>query len=123
MKHPWLLSAALSLVFASGPANAQINPFRSDRTGPTLTKTDLNLLGKSIDRLNRTPKLDVGAEDQWSNSATGNHGSSSVTKIFSDGDRPCHAMHHEIYARGDTPPRSYDLTWCRADDGKWKIKS
>jgi hypothetical protein len=41
---------------------------------------------------------------------------------MSDG-RPCHAMHHEVYAQGITPPNSYDLTWCRANDGKWKIKS
>lgn len=123
MKHAWLLYVGFGLVFALGHANAQINPFRSDRAGPTLSTTDLNRLNDSINRLNRTPKLEVGAEDQWSNPATGSHGSSAVTRIFTDGGRPCHAMRHEVYARGRTPPRSYNLTWCRADDGKWKIKS
>ena len=124
MKHPWMPPCAgLILIFASTAANAQINPFKSSRTGPTLSATDLDLLGDSISRLNRTPTLAVGAEDQWSNPATGSHGSSAVTRIFMDGRRPCHAMHHELYAQGATQPRNYDLTWCRTSDGQWKIKS
>jgi hypothetical protein len=123
MKNLWLLCAGLSLVLSSVPASAQINPFKSDRSGATLSATDLDLLGASIGRLNRNPKLEVGAEEEWSNPATGSHGSSAVTRIFMDGHRPCHAIHHEVSAQGRTPPRNYDLTWCRSTDGNWKIKS
>jgi surface antigen len=105
------------------PAEAQINPFRSNRSEGMLSATDLDLLGGSINRLNRDPKLEVGAKSEWSNPATGSHGSSEVTRVFNEGKRPCHAMHHEIFAQGRTSSRGYDITWCRAPDGQWKIKT
>jgi surface antigen len=115
--------AALVLVASADPAGAQINPFRSDRQGAKLSSTDLDLLGASINSLNRNPKVEVGTKEEWANPATGSHGSSEVTRVFSDAKRPCHSMHHDVFAEGRTPSRGYDLTWCRASDGKWKIKS
>jgi hypothetical protein len=117
------LVAALCLISMTVPASAQINPFRSNRSGGVLSATDLDLLGGSIERLNRNPKLEAGAKDEWSNPATGSHGSTEVTRVFIDNKRPCHAMHHEVFAQGGATSRGYDLTWCRAPDGKWKIKS
>ena len=118
-----LLPAVLCCSLLANQAHAQINPFRSNRTGATLSATDLDLLEDSVRRLNTNSQLQVGAQDQWSNPATGSHGTSAVTKIFTSGKRPCHAMHQEISPEGSTPPKSYDLTWCLASDGKWKIKS
>ena len=118
-----LLPTTLCCGLMASQADAQINPFKSNRTGPTLSATDLDLLGDSVRRLNTNPQLQVGAHDDWSNPATGSHGTSEVTKIFMSGKRPCHAMHHEISPQGRTPLTPYDLTWCLASDGKWKIKS
>jgi hypothetical protein len=118
-----LLPTILCFGLMASQAYAQINPFRSNRTGPTLSATDLDLLGDSISKLNTTPQLQVGAKDDWSNPATGSQGTNEVTKIFTAGKLPCHAMHHDVSAEGRTPVRTYDLTWCRASDGKWKIKS
>jgi len=105
------------------PAMGQINPFRSGRSETRLTKSDLELLEASVSQLNRDPRLRVGAQTDWSNPATGSHGRSVVTRIFSDGQRPCHEMRHEAYPLGSAPVRTYSLTWCRTSDGQWKIKS
>jgi surface antigen len=113
----------LGLVLVTVPAMAQINPFRNNRTGVSLSSTDFDLLGASINKLNKDPKLAVGAEDQWSNPATGSHGTSKVTRIYASGHMPCHVMHHEVSVQGQTPARGYDLTWCRAPNGQWKVRS
>jgi surface antigen len=104
------------------PATLTRRSIRSEAT-VQLSATDLDLLGDSIRRLNTNPQLQVGARDDWSNPATGSHGTSEVTKIFTSGKLRCHAMHHEISPQGHTPFTPYDVTWCRASDGKWKIKS
>ncbi len=105
------------------PALAQINPFRSSKYGPQLSGDDLNQMLASIARLNAESSIRVGASEGWSNPATGSHGSSTVARIFNSAGLPCHLLHHEIAAQGRTPPRPYDLTWCRTADGTWKIKS
>ena len=123
MRHLHILLSALIFAATAVPASAQINPFRSNRNGPTLSGTDLDLMGASINHLNRTANLAVGAEDKWSNPATGSYGSSVVNRIFTSGKLPCHALHHEIHAQGTATATPYDLTWCRAPNGQWKIKS
>jgi surface antigen len=115
--------AAFIVLSLAVPATAQINPFRSNRNGPTLSATDLDLLGASVNRLNQKQDLQVGAEEKWSNPATGSYGSSTVSRIFTKGKLPCHAMHHEVFAQGREPSRTYDLTWCRVANGQWKIAS
>ena len=123
MKKAPLLLAGLCLVSIGVSATAQINPFRGNRWESTLSATDLDLQGNSINQLNRKPNLEVGAVESWSNPATGSYGSSKVTRIFVDAKRPCHEIHHEVAAQGRTPPRTYELTWCRISNGQWKIKS
>jgi surface antigen len=115
--------AALLLGGSLLPAAAQINPFRGNRAQTMLSATDLQLMGDSITKLNKTPDLQVGSSDQWSNPATGSHGTSSVTRIFTSGGLQCHAMHHDFFAEGKEPSRGYDATWCRTPKGQWKMKS
>ena len=114
---------SMALVLTTFSASAQINPFRDNRSGPQLTATDLNLLGDSVLRLNQSPGLEVGSKEPWINPATGSHGTSVVTRIFTSSQRPCHMLHHEFFPLGRATPSNYNLTWCRVADGKWKIKS
>lgn len=124
MKHRHLVFAVLCLGLSMAPpAIAQINPFRSGRTESRLTDKDLDLFKASVSQLNSDPHLTVGAQKDWSNPATGSHGRSVVTRIFSDGQRPCHEMRHEAHPLGRAPAQTYSLTWCRTPDGQWKIKS
>jgi hypothetical protein len=123
MRNACLMLAGLCFVSVAVPATAQINPFRSNRSQAPLSETDLDLMGNSINQLNRKPHVEVGAEESWSNPATGSYGSSKVTGIFEQAKRPCHALHHEFFPQGSTPPTTYDLKWCRISNGQWKIAS
>jgi hypothetical protein len=107
------------------PSIGQINRFGfgTGNSDPRLSGTDLDLLGDSVRRLNDSPKAAVGSEEEWANPATGSHGNSRVTRMFTNAGRPCHDIHHELFPLGSTPPRKYDLTWCRVSNGTWKIKS
>src|SRR4051812_35368254 len=93
-----MLSVALTLSASS--VLAQINPFRGNRAEPALTGTDLDLLGASVARLNQNPKVAVGSKEEWTNPATGSHGTSIVTRVFTSSQRPCHTLHHEFFPFG-----------------------
>jgi surface antigen len=123
MRLPCLLFVGLGLIATAAPAHAQINPFKGNRPGSTFSATDIDLFGDSVRRLNQKSGLQVGDEDKWSNPATGSYGSSSVKRIFTASNHPCHTLHHELYAEGRQPPSNYDITWCRISNGQWKIKS
>jgi hypothetical protein len=114
--------AAISLVLHVFPAEAQFTPFLATRARPGLSAADFDLLRESIDRLNREANVAVGSEEQWSNPATGSHGRSVVTRLFTSNQRPCHVLHHDLFPRGVERPDKYDFTWCRVADGSWKIK-
>jgi surface antigen len=121
MQYQSLALATLCFGLLAAPVLAQINPFK-DRNAK-LSATDLELFDASVDRLNHEANLAAGAKSEWSNPATASHGLSTVRKVFFDGKYSCHLLGHEIYAEGRETARTYDLTWCRAPDGKWKIKS
>jgi hypothetical protein len=123
MKWSTLAIAAGLLVSIDISAQAQISPFRNNRTGQRLSATDMDLLNDSVSSLNQQPNLAVGASKDWNNPATGSHGVTTVSRIFTDHGRPCHAMHHEVFAENATQARGYDLTWCRVAAGNWRIKS
>jgi hypothetical protein len=109
------------LVLAAMPATAQINPFRSGRTETGLSGEDSGLLLSSVNRLNSRKNVEVGSTESWRNTATGNHGASSITQIFNKAGMTCHRVRHEVSAQGAAGPRHYDLTWCLTADGEWKI--
>jgi len=112
-------------ILTAFPAIGQISPFGfgSNRSERGLSGADLDLLGESVGQLNRNAKSEVGTAAQWSNPATGSHGNSVITRMFTNAGRPCHDMRHELFPRGRATPRIYNLTWCRIADGTWKIKS
>jgi surface antigen len=122
-KGHWAFAVLCLGLSMAPPAIGQINPFRSGRSETRLTASDLALLEASVSQLNNDPHLAVGAQKDWSNSATGSHGQSVVTRIFSDGQHPCHQIRHEAYPLGGATARTYTLTWCRTPDGQWKTKS
>ena len=110
-----------SVVCAALPAAAQINPFQGSRVG--LTQQDVKLLSESIDRLNRSPNLSVGARDSWDNPNSRSRGENTVTQIFQQNGLSCHKMRNTITVKGRQPARVYNLDWCLGPDGSWKIHS
>jgi hypothetical protein len=116
---------SVGLVLAALPSVARVAPFGygTSPSDPRLSATDMNLLMESVSRLNSNPQSVVGSEEEWFNPATGSRGKSRISRILTNAGRPCHEIHHELLPLGLTPPRIYNLTWCRVPDGAWKIKS
>jgi hypothetical protein len=113
---------ALSILGLAVPSvDAQINPFRSSRNSPSLSPEDNAMLFASIDRLNEAQPHQVGQSDSWTNPQTGSTGVSTIQRIFRSHGTDCHSVHHEISVQGRTPGRGYDLKWCQAANGTWKI--
>ncbi len=115
----WICAAA-ALMLIAPQAHAQINPFVG-RHEPRLSGHDLGLLMSSINQVNRAPAVAIGTTAGWSNPNTGDHGTSTVKRIFQERGMTCHLLRHEIFSRGEPQPRRYDLTWCLTADGEWKI--
>jgi surface antigen len=124
MRPRWLAvaTAGMALWLAAAPVQAQVNPFRSDRLGRSMSQEDRTLMTESIDRLNATPNLRVGQTDSWSNPQTGSSGVNTVQGNFRANGMPCHRVQHFI-ARGDRPEGStFSMTWCRTAQGAWKMR-
>ncbi|MBN8874701.1 MAG: hypothetical protein J0H67_17825 [Rhodospirillales bacterium] len=124
IRAPRLAMLAIAGVFAAGifPAAAQINPFTNSNTGRPIGQADLTPLFASVDKLNKTPNVKPGAEETWSNPATGASGTSRLTAVRKIGSATCHVIHHEIKSPTWSSPSVYDLTWCPDATGAWKIR-
>jgi hypothetical protein len=125
VRAPRLALLALAGAFVAGilPAAAQINPFNnSNAPGKPLQQSDMTQLFASVDKLNKAPNVKPGAQETWSNSATGAHGTSKVTSVRKIGSTTCHVIHHEIEAPSWAKPAVYNLTWCPDAKGEWKIR-
>lgn len=119
---PILLLASCALLLPAA-AQAQVNPFRSNRLGPALSPEDNRLLLESIERLNAAEPAQVGRSEGWRNPQTHSFGTSTVQRVFRSGGMTCHLVRHHIVAAGKQPGQDYRLTWCRTPEGAWKIRS
>ena len=117
------LAACVLLLLAAAAAQAQINPFRGNRQGPSLSPEDDRLLFESVGRLNAAEPARVGLSEGWSNPQTNSSGTSTMLRVFRSGGMSCHLVRHHVVAAGQPPGRDYRLTWCRTQAGEWKIKS
>ena len=121
MKPALVRIVSVALVSFATVASAQINPFRSNRTGPTLSVEDNRLLLASIDRLNTAEPVRPGLSENWVNPDSKSSGTSTVVRVFHAQGKPCHLIRHHIVVAGHRPA-NYQLTWCRTSAGEWKIK-
>ncbi len=112
--------AAVAFTLMAPQAQAQINPFVG-RSEPGLSSHDLDLMMGSVNRVNLAPHVAVGTTAAWSNPKTGDHGTSTVERIFHEHGRTCHLLRHDIVSREEPQPQRYYLTWCQTPDGAWKI--
>lgn len=117
-----LAACCCALLLPATAAQAQINPFRSSRQGPSLSQEDSRLLFESVDRLNAAEPARVGRSEPWSNPQTNSSGTSTVLRVFRSGGMPCHLVRHHLVVAGREPGRNYTLTWCRTSTGEWKTK-
>lgn len=116
----WFRVAA-ALVLTAAQARAQVNPFRAGRSETRLPPEDLDRMLSSANQLNREPGVAVGSKASWSDPKTGNHGTSSVERIFKHNGMTCHLLQHETFVREEPQLRRFELTWCLTPAGEWKV--
>lgn len=112
---------ACALALVAGGAVAQISPFRAGPGAPRLARSDMDMLWKSAAALNHDPAARPGSVQTWHNPQTGDSGSVTLFRAVKWQDLPCHDLRYVINVRTESTPRRYDVTWCRTEEGEWKI--
>ena len=103
----------------SGSAHAQFNPFIL-RTGPRLTKADIDQGVQAAGKLLRTDEAKVGTSETWADPASGNGGSFTIQKAFERRGMTCRTLRSVVdYKAGSK--RTWLLNACRVRSGDWKL--
>jgi surface antigen len=114
-----LLLALLGALSMTGPASAQINPFRGSNATP-LTRDDLAALHAASARLLSQPTLAAGQTEAWRNDASGASGVVTAGQPVRHKGLACRVLTYEATVPGPRPERTSTLTWCKTKSG-WKI--
>jgi len=117
-----LFLAALAIGLAPGFAGAQINPFKG-RGADRLSGGDIQMLMDASNRLLAQPSPHKGAAEHWKNDQTGAAGSVSLTGNSRHDGLACRILSYQAHSGSGMSPRSSTLTWCKTQDGSWKIAS
>lgn len=115
------LLALLCLCLSLFPATtqAQVNPFRTSRTG--LNDADLQAMNRAASRLYQQGTVSSGATESWSNPNSGNGGLITVLQSFTKLGMPCRKVRYDIHLSTRRGTRSYTVDWCKTAAGAWKI--
>jgi hypothetical protein len=118
-----LLALLLIAACLSGPALAQINPFRGSR-GTPLNADDLAALTNATNLLLDRPQLTAGDVESWSNPQSGASGTvtagDTAQRRHQGTNLACRIVRYQITVPGTRPERGATLTWCKTTDG-WRI--
>lgn len=121
MPSPAATMLFCGIMLAASSAWAQLNPFPG--RAPKLTHQDLVVLEETTTKLNNAPSASVGETMNWSNPATGAHGTVALTRRFHHQAMACHALRYEVSPNQTRSLRTYNVDWCKTADGQWKILS
>jgi surface antigen len=116
-----LFATALCLGVIVCPAisDAQINPFRSSRSG--LRGDDFTLMTAAASKLYQQDVVSDGAADNWSNPQTGNSGTVTVLQSFQKDGMTCRKVRYVIHLRASIEQPTYTVNWCKTASGEWKM--
>ena len=115
-----LASLALAIALAPGLASAQINPFKG-RGADRLSGSDVQMLIDASNQLLARPSLGKGATENWKNDQTGASGSVSLKGNSRRNGLACRILSYQAHSGSGVSPRASTLTWCKTQDGSWKI--
>ena len=123
MKLSLALFAAFLLL--AGSAQAQINPFKGNRSAPRLDDSDLPLLEQAGQKLLGDQAPAKGASETWTNDATGNAGTVTyagpTSRRVGGATYSCRRLKYSVTLRLRPAPRTTTVAWCHLPDGTWKM--
>lgn len=91
------------------------------RLNTGLNSADLQAMGAVAARLYQQDNVANGTTDHWANPKSGNRGSVTVVRSFTNAANPCREVRYVIQLHNRRGARSYNLNWCRTAAGVWKI--
>ena len=116
---------AAAFLLLAGSAQAQINPFKSNRGAPRLADTDVTLLAQTGKKLLGDTAPTKGSSETWQNDATGAAGNVSyvgpTSRTVGTTKYACRRLRYEVTLKGRKTPRSTRAVWCHMPDGTWKL--
>ncbi len=96
----------------------------AESLGDRLNHHDLKAIAKATQPLLDDGSLAIGTTREWSNSASGDHGTIQLLKRFEykyEGNNlPCRELRYHIEVTGNADPYNYQLNRCKVADGSWK---
>ena len=114
------LVAMIAVGAVTGPAAAQINPFRN-YSGPVLSKADITAGREAAARLLEAPSPQVGASEAWTGPTSGNTGTLTIERIYQQHGNDCRALRSLVHYRNGRE-RSFLLNSCKVG-GQWRLAS
>ncbi len=123
MKFCIALLAAFLLL--AGTAEAQINPFKGNKSAPRLDDSDLPLLEQAGQKLLGHAAPAKGARESWTNDATGNAGTVAyvgpTSRRVGGVTYACRRLKYSVTLKLRPTPRTTTVAWCHLPDGTWKM--
>ena len=123
MKLCFAVFAAFLLL--AGGAQAQINPFKGNKSAPRLDDTDLPLLDQAAQKLLGEQAPAKGASEAWNNDATGDAGTVTyvgpTSRTVKGAKYACRRLKYTVTLKLRPAPRSTNVAWCRLPDGTWEM--
>ncbi|MBS0643990.1 MAG: hypothetical protein JSS43_29360 [Proteobacteria bacterium] len=119
--HCFAVAFCAIFSLSAGSASAQINPFPGNELA--LSDSDLAVIEEVASGLIAGKVVPDGTTIEWYNGETHRRGSIRVLESSQLDGRPCHKLRYTLPVRSPQGSRAYDLTWCKAPDGDWKIVS
>ncbi|CAH2603970.1 17kDa_Anti_2 domain-containing protein [Rhodovastum atsumiense] len=115
----------IALLLLAGTAQAQVNPWRNNRTAPRLTEADTALMHQAAQKLLDAPNPPVGRIEHWSNAETGAAGTVTFrgprSHTAQGQNFACRHLEYTTTVHGRSGERSAEVDWCRTKDGSWKL--
>jgi len=123
VRHIVLLASVLAVL--GGACYAESLMF--DLSGPLggrLNHHDLKAMAAADQPLLTDDTLALGATREWSNPASGDHGTVQLVKRFEytyEGNKlPCRELRYHTVLANTADPYNYTLNRCKVADGSWK---
>lgn len=123
-----LLACSLGLLVAASPG-AYADYFGdfsfAGPVGERLNHHDLKAIAKATQPLLDDDSLPIGTTREWSNPASGDHGTIQLLKRFEykyeGSNLPCRELRYHVQVTTNGDPYNYELNRCKVADGTWKI--
>jgi surface antigen len=117
----WFIAAAIGLTMVFRTALLAAPPVAiPSLVWPGLTQDDIDRMHAAAARLYEGRS--IGSVERWRSPSSGDAGEVTLVRSFDAAGMPCRTIDYKVrHAAMTTQLRLYVVTWCRVQEGDWKI--